>query len=276
MRSDELAGGAERRMPLHITLGGREMKKLYEKSELTFAIVCIVIYCVLQSLENPLNKIIGIEYSASAIFCILQTIILFCFIKKNNLLEQYGLCKASVPARWFLYYIPLIILATRNFWNGAAVNFSLEDTVCYIACMLCVGFVEEVIFRGFLFKAIAKDNIKTAVIISSVTFGLGHLLNLINGSGAELVGNLCQVTGAIAIGFLFVIIFYRGGSLIPCIITHSVINASSTFANETGLTAEKRIIFNLILIVITAVYALILTKTLPKNPCSDMNGKEEK
>lgn len=71
------------------------MKKLYEKSELTFAIVWIVIYCVLQSLANPLNKIIGIEYSASAIFCILQTIILFCFIKKNNLLEQYGLCKGS-------------------------------------------------------------------------------------------------------------------------------------------------------------------------------------
>lgn len=42
------------------------MKKLYEKNELTFAIVWIVIYCVLQSLANPLNEIIGIEYSASA------------------------------------------------------------------------------------------------------------------------------------------------------------------------------------------------------------------
>ena len=47
------------------------MKKLYEKNELTFAIVWIVIYCVLQSLANPLNEIIGIEYSASAVFCIL-------------------------------------------------------------------------------------------------------------------------------------------------------------------------------------------------------------
>ena len=45
------------------------MKKLYEKSEQTFAIVWIVIYCVLQSLANPLNEKIGIEYSASAIFC---------------------------------------------------------------------------------------------------------------------------------------------------------------------------------------------------------------
>ena len=39
------------------------MKKLYEKSELTFAIVLIVIYSILQSVANPLNKIIGIESS---------------------------------------------------------------------------------------------------------------------------------------------------------------------------------------------------------------------
>lgn len=47
------------------------MKKLYEKNELTFALLWIVVYCVLQSLANPLNKVVGVEYSASAAFCIL-------------------------------------------------------------------------------------------------------------------------------------------------------------------------------------------------------------
>ena len=42
------------------------MKKLYEKNEVTFAVVWIMIYCALQSLANPLNKVIGIEYAASA------------------------------------------------------------------------------------------------------------------------------------------------------------------------------------------------------------------
>lgn len=240
------------------------MKKLYEKNELTFAIVCIVIYCVLQSLANPLNEKIGTPYSASAIFCILQAVVIFCFIKKNSLFERYGLCKTSLPAHRFLYYIPLLILCTRNFWNGIAVNFSPTGTICYIVCMLSVGFLEEVIFRGFLFKAIAKDNVKMAIIISSVTFGMGHLLNLINGSGAGIAENLFQVTGAIAIGFLFVVLFYRGGSLLPCITTHAVINIASVFANEAGLTMEKRILFQLILFVITVAYAIVLTKTLPK------------
>ena len=58
------------------------MKKLYEKNELTFAIVWIVVYCVLQSMANPLGKAIGIEYVASAAFCVLQSIILFSFIRR--------------------------------------------------------------------------------------------------------------------------------------------------------------------------------------------------
>lgn len=240
------------------------MKKLYEKNELTFSIMWIVVYCVLQSLANPLNKVSGIEYAASAVFCILQTIVLFNFIRKNKLQEQYGLCKSSVPASRFLYYVPLIILATGNLWNGAAVNYSLPETVCRIACMLCVGFLEEVIFRGFLFVAIAKENVRSAIIISSVTFGVGHLINLFNGSGMELVSNLCQICFAIAVGFLLVTIFYRGGSLLPCIIVHSAINTLGTFANDTDLTMQMNLLHIFALILITVAYTLILTKTLPR------------
>jgi len=252
------------------------MKKLYEKNEQTFAIVWIVFYCVLQSLANPLNKKIGIEYSASAIFCIVQTIILCTFIQKNNLQERYGLCKSPVPVRRFLYYVPLFILATGNLWNGIAVNYSLSETVCHIACMLCVGFLEEVIFRGFLFVSIAKDNVKSAIIISSVTFGVGHLINLFNGSGMDLAANLCQICFAIAVGFLLVTIFYRGGSLFPCIIVHSAINTLSIFANKTDITMEKHLVHIFILIFITIAYNLILTRTLPKNQWENTNDTRNK
>ena len=244
------------------------MKKLYEKNELKFALVWIGVYCVLQSLANPLNEIIGIENAVSAVFCVVQAIVLFSFMQKNRLLDKYGLCKSSVSARQFLYYIPLIILATSNLWNGIMVNYSWLEMVCHIILMLCVGYMEEVIFRGFLFKAIAKDNVKTAIIISSVTFGVGHLVNLVNGSGMELVENLFQIAGAIAFGFLFVILFYCGRSLLPCIVTHSMINILSAFANRASLSVEKRMIFTLIEFAIIIGYALILIKTLPKNRVS--------
>ena len=240
------------------------MKKLYEKNELTFAIVWIVMYCVLQSLANPLNKAIGVAYAASSAFCILQTVALFAFIRKNNLQKRYGLCKSPVPACRFLYYVPLVVLASGNLWNGIALNYTPVETVCRIICMLCVGFLEEVIFRGLLFESIAKDNVKSAVIISSVTFGIGHVINLFNGSGMDLVDNLCQIVFAIAVGFLLVTIFYRGGSLLPCILVHSAINTLGTFANDMNLTTEMHLLHLATLIVITVAYTLILTRTLPK------------
>lgn len=240
------------------------MKKLYEKNELAFAIVWIVIYCVLQSLANPINKAIGIEYAASAAFCVLQAVVLFTFIRKNNLQKRYGFCKSPVPARKFLYYLPLVVLASGNLWNGVAVNYTPVETICRIVCMLCVGFLEELIFRGLLFKALAKGNSKSAVVISSVTFGIGHIINLFNGSGMDLVDNLCQIVFAIAVGFLLVTIFYRGGSLLPCILVHSAINTLGTFANDTNLTTAMHLLHLAVLIAVTVAYTLILTRTLPK------------
>ena len=247
------------------------MKKLYEKNELTFAIVWIVVYCVLQSLANPLNKVIGVAYAASAVFCVLQTVALFAFIRKNDLQNRYGFCKSPVPARQFLYYLPLVVLASGNLWNGVALNYSPAETICRIVCMLCVGFLEEVIFRGLLFKTMAKDNIRSAIVLSSVTFGIGHIINLFNGSGMDLAGNLCQIVFAIAAGFLLVTIFYRGGSLLPCILVHAAINTLGTFANDTNLTTATHLVHLAVLVAVAVAYTLILTRTLPKAPQAKRN-----
>ena len=104
---------------------------------------------------------------------------------------------------------------------------------------------------------------KSAIIISSVTFGIGHVINLFNGNGMDLVSNLCQIVFAISVGFLLVTIFYRGGSLIPCILVHSAINTLGTFADDADLTPEMHLLHLSILIVITVAYTLILTRTLP-------------
>lgn len=241
------------------------MKKLYEKNETAFAVVWIAVYCVLQSLANPLNKMMGVEYAASAVFCVLQTVVLFAFLRKNHLQKRYGLCKSTVPAWRFLYYVPLVVLAAGNLWNGVASHYTPVETVCRIVCMLCVGFLEEVIFRGLLFVALARENVRSAVVISSVTFGIGHIINLLNGSGMELVNNLCQIVFAVAVGFLLVTIFDRGGSLLPCVLVHAAINTLGTFANDAGLTMERQLLHIAALILLTVAYNLILMRTLPKN-----------
>ena len=86
--------------------------------------------------------------------------------------------------------------------------------------MINIGFIEEIIFRGFLYKMMEQDNVKTAIIVSSITFGIGHIINLLN--GATLIPTLMQICYAISTGYLFVIIFYKSKSIIPCIIFSEV------------------------------------------------------
>lgn len=233
------------------------MQNLYKKSELWFSIVWIIVYVVGTSLTDSL----GFSKIPTFVFHALLCFAAITWMRRGGLLKKYGICKPKVPASKFLYYIPLLIPITCNFWFGVTMNMPLVETVFYICSMICVGFLEELIFRGFLFKSMAKDNLRAAIIVSSVTFGIGHLVNLINGSGADLFSNLCQVCYAAAIGFLFVTLFRCSGSLLPCIITHSLINAFSAFSVQQGPVGE--LIVATILIVVPAFYALYAAKTVP-------------
>lgn len=238
------------------------MKKLYEKSEIWFAVAWIILYVVGSSTADSISAELGVEKSVTLLFQAVLFVTALGFITKNSLTGYYGLCKGRSPAKKFLYYIPLVIIASVNIWFGVRMNLSAGETACYVGSMLLVGFLEELIFRGFLFKAMSRDNVRTALIVSAVTFGIGHIVNLFNGSGADLVSNLCQVIYAVAIGFLFVTIFYRGGSLWPCIITHSILNSLSVFSNETA-AVRYLIPVAAALTLISLAYCLVLTKTLP-------------
>lgn len=189
---------------------------------------------------------------------------LLLFLKKNGLSRYYGLCAPKASARSTLYYIPIIVMLTANLWYGVTLNYGALETVLYILVMLCVGFLEEVIFRGLLFEAMRGDSVKAAIIVSSVTFGIGHIINLINGSGAELLPNLLQVIYATAAGFMFVMMYYKSKSLLVCIAAHGTFNALSVFANEAKATAEMRILTAILLTVITGSYALYLALSIRK------------
>ena len=155
-------------------------------------------------------------------------------------------------------------MLSANLWYGVSLNYTILETVIYILTMLCVGFLEEAIFRGLLFEAMRKDNQKIAIIVSSVTFGIGHIINLINGSGAELLPNLLQVIYATSAGFMFVMIYCKSKSIISCIISHGFFNSLSAFSNEALLTTKNQIISSILLTLITSAYAIYLVFAIKK------------
>ena len=234
------------------------IKRLYEKSEFWFAMAWILAYIVLTSISDNISENIGVLKIVTVPVLMVLSGRLFLFVKGHGLSEKYGLCKSKVPASKMLFYIPLALLLTVNLWYGVAMNGTLLETVLYILSMFFIGFLEEMIFRGFLFHALAKDGVKSAVIVSSVTFGLGHIVNLFNGSGAELLSNVLQVMYAIAIGFAFVMIYCRTKCLVPCIITHGVFNALSVFANKAVITPQRQIISGAFITLVAGGYALYI------------------
>lgn len=241
------------------------MTKLYRKSEIAFAILWIVAYVVLSSLADQLSESIGIVKSATAALHIAMSLILFFWIAKNGLGVKYGFCRPKLPAERFLFYIPLAVIASASLWNGISPRFGFPGTLLYVISMCCVGFLEEVIFRGLLFRAMEKDNRRTAIIVSAVTFGLGHIVNLLNGSGRNLASSAFQIVFAVMVGFVLVLIFCRGGSLIPCIVFHSVNNALGAFEAQGAMDPRLETALNAALIVVVlGGYLIWLAKAFPK------------
>ena len=239
------------------------MKKLYEKSEIWFAILWIAVYVVGTSAADAASEALGLSKLLTLPWLLILSAAALCFVHASGLRTKYGLCRGKVPAKRFLYYIPLLILASVNLWFGVRMNVSPLETALYIGSMICVGFLEELIFRGFLFRAMEKDGVRLAVIVSALTFGVGHIANLLNGSGAAPLETICQIGYATAVGFLFVVIVWRGGSLIPCIVTHAAVNSLSIFSNEEAQGDGARIAVSVAIALVSVVYAVILLRTVP-------------
>lgn len=230
------------------------MNKFFEKHETLCSVILIAGYVMINSYcmknfgyTSPMSFIANTIFSA-----VLLTVII---ISKKT--QYYGLTKAK-KSKNFLYFIPLIVIATVGLWNGIDIKNSANEIVFHILTMINVGFLEEIIFRGILYKSIEKDNKNLAIIISSVTFGIGHIINLLN--GADLIPTLMQVCYAIAIGFLFVTIFNKSKSLIPCIITHIAVNSLSVLgADSTGIAIY---LIPIILIIISVSYTAFINKNI--------------
>lgn len=241
------------------------MRKLYEKHEVLFAVLWIVAYCVVMA---PLKE----EFGFTGIWTLLALLAfaagITLFVKTGHLEEKYGLAGRPKGTKKYLCFLPMWILATGNLWDGFSP--SCQGTALLIATMsmILVGYVEEMIFRGFLFKAmLSGGKAGTAIIISSLTFGMGHIINLFTGQAS--FETIIQVIFAISWGFILTMVFYRGGSLIPCIIAHAMIDVFAQYSTDSALADW---IYVGATIVIGSAYSLYLYRLKPEAA----NAEEQK
>jgi membrane protease YdiL (CAAX protease family) len=181
------------------------------------------------------------------------------FVKINHLEKECGIASWPKDTKRFLYFIPMWILATGNLWDGFALSYHGIELVFAVLSMILVGFVEEMLFRGFLFTAmLSEEKTSVAIIVSALTFGMGHIINLF--AGQTSFETILQVIFAVSWGFILTFVFYKSGSLIPCIIAHSMIDAFSMFGAENALVDQ---IYVVITIVVAIIYCIYLGKVNP-------------
>lgn len=219
------------------------MRKLYDKNEVNFALVWIGAYVAVMNIAlqfcGGFDDLAGktVLQLLVPVACILVLAAAStAWIYRNGLEEKFGLCRFRGAGKGYLGFLPLILMSCINLKNGLALSAPLPVMLLMMVNLAVAGYVEEIIFRGFLFRGMAKDNLRSAVIVSAVTFGAGHIVNLAN--TADTLGVLLQVCYAIAIGFLYTAIVWKGGSLWPCIASHMFVNGTSVFAREQGPFSE--------------------------------------
>lgn len=149
-----------------------------------------------------------------------------------------------------------------------------------------VGFSEEVMFRGILFRALLESmTVWPAIIVTTLLFGAVHSLNGFN--TGDWSGALLQAVGAAMSGLIFIAIVIRTGSLWPAIIYHflwdcalflmgsgsAALQESSADATELAISGSQSVILPLLITLPNFLFALWLLRNV--RDASFREGKKE-
>ena len=111
------------------------------------------------------------------------------------------------------------------------------------------GFFEEYVSRGLFLKIAFQDGVKSSkqvlgvVLLSALSFGLAHLVNLTH---QPLNATLFQVYYATAIGIFYAAIYLRTGSLWWTIVLHCLIDFASVLLSQSTQAAPATSVWNFI------------------------------
>lgn len=163
-----------------------------------------------------------------------------------------------------LYFLPCLIVSINNFpivslIEGEASFAAVQGakTAAYVFLCISIGAVEEIIFRGCIYKIIRektqgdKHGFFFSLVFSSAIFGCMHLINLLNGFSPAvflqmgysfLIGAMCgfalEKTGNIYMPILLHSLFDLGGLLSD----YSMVSGNIWTVNEMIATAVVGVI----------------------------------
>lgn len=163
---------------------------------------------------SSLSSIVLIQFIAFAA----GVLVTLWIMKKSRFsFQDFGFRKFKAEA-----WIAVIIISELvTFLNGITDKdgFSAQYVFILLLFVIAVGFCEELIFRGLVFKYLSAKGLKVAIIGSSILFSIGHFTNLL--SGQDFLMTLLQVTYACLFGLVCAEIVAKTKSIIFPIVWHA-------------------------------------------------------
>lgn len=200
-------------------------------------LILIISQIISQEFAEILNKIIKFEFISNVFSGILYVTIcyfllqLFSEKKLNKKIESFNIKIEKINLYWFILAILLptvvvivyLFLFDGNFVeNPSLINSKIQiisSGIFYTG--LGAGIVEEMVFRGFILNLLKeKYNIKIAIILPSLIFGLLHII----GIPFNIFTYMQIIFAGTLVGIMFSLISIKENNILASSLVHSFWN----------------------------------------------------
>lgn len=165
--------------------------------------------------------------------------------------------RSRVTGRALLAFSPWLLLVLLMAAEDGTRSAGAPMVAATAVFTLMIGFAEEGLLRGVSLTALLPGGPVRAAVLSSLVFGLAHVLNVLQ--GRDVASSLVQAVYATFIGIGFAGCRLYGGTIWPAIVVHALID----FADLAGRDLERlrepgptTVASAVAPIVITGLYAL--------------------
>lgn len=210
------------------------MRTLQDTKPIWHALIWIGIYILAVNLGDNVGAMLDFPELTSLVLVAVSAVLIV-YLRGGGRLSAYGvrLVQPGTPPLT-LFYAPLFAIAFLEYAKGFAPDLDLQIILYVILLMAAVGFIEELLFRGFLLQALrTRGNLNRAILISGVTFGLGHIVNLLR--GYSLTDQALQLVVAVLVGIALAYCVALTGSIMPGVAFHILFNISGTITAHSVL-----------------------------------------
>lgn len=168
-------------------------------------------------------------------------------------------------------FLPCMAVAINNFpfipffCGEAYLNYEAKHILLYALMCLCIGFFEEMAFRGCIFTVLLGRRGKRftdvfwAIVLSSAIFGAVHAVNILAGASPSAV--LLQIGYSFLIGGMCSVVLIKTSSIWYCVILHATYNFAGGVVPECGggtLWTVPEIVLTAVIAVAVAAYVIYL------------------